>query len=84
MPQSSIFLSVENTTEKVNIDGQVVERETILHSLTELIPDEEEIGTLREGWQFGQSRFINDTQIITFFAKGNGAILISELQRKRP
>jgi len=59
----------------------MVERETIKYSNTELIPDEEEIGSLREGWQFGSSKFINSTKVVTYFSKGNGAILISELQR---
>lgn len=81
MPQSSIFLTVENTFEKVNIDGEVVERETITYTNCELIPDEEEIGTLRDGWQFGSSKFISSTQVLTYFSKGIGAILISELQR---
>ena len=83
MPHSSIFLTVANATETVNIDGEVVERECIGFKRQDLIPDEEEIGTLREGWQFGESIFITSDQIITYFSKGAGAILITKLQRKR-
>lgn len=80
MPHSSIFLTVANATESVNIDGEVVERECIRFKRQDLIPDEEEIGTLREGWQFGDSIFIASDQIITYFSKGAGAILITKLQ----
>jgi len=82
MPQSSIILTVANATEQVNIDGELIERECIRFKSQELVPDEEEIGALREGWQFGASKFISATQVLTYFAKGAGAILITELQSK--
>jgi len=77
-PQSTVFLQVQETNEEVNIDGEIITRECIRHAKETLVPDEDEIGTLREGWMFGSSNFISKTKIVTHFTQGFGALLISE------
>jgi hypothetical protein len=60
----------------------LIEKETITFKNEDVIPNQDEIGTLKEGWQFGTSKFISPTQVVTYFSKGVGAILLSQLQRK--
>ena len=71
--------------------------------IEEIEPIEEEIGSLKAGfqidligwedrpirinlkpckvgWEFGSSKFISDTETITYFKKGHGALLLTTRQ----
>ena len=32
------------------------------------------------GWEFGKSKFISDTETVTYFARGNGALILTTRQ----